>query len=101
VFHGLLVVPYSYEIIDDSLVNGEFLRPKRENKDAPQVSAAVRTWRSIIDENKARLKFYSDALEDDPSVEESLAYLRRAHAKAPPEKFISGLNTRAAPGPAA
>lgn len=67
--------------------SGLFLDPPRESSDDPHVRCYVRTWRSVIDDNTARLKFYRDALEDDPSVEDSLAYLRKVHAAALPDRF--------------
>lgn len=77
------------DIDADALDAGLFMNPHREDEGAPHVRAYVTTWRQLIDENMNRLKFVREALEDDPSVEAALEYLRRAHAAALPEHMQS------------
>ncbi|TDB88430.1 ATP-binding protein [Actinomadura sp. 7K534] len=66
---------------------GLFHDPPVRDEAQPRVQAFVRTWREIIDENRSRLEFFSDALAHDPSLPESLAYLRKAHAKSIPDSL--------------
>jgi len=46
----------------------------------PRVTAYVRRWRDVIDENKRRLDFVTSALEHDPSISEGLDYVREQYA---------------------
>jgi hypothetical protein len=46
----------------------------------------VRSWRDIIDENRRRLAFFTDAMESDPSVTESMNFLREQYAALLPER---------------
>ena len=89
------------KILDGHELTGLFLDPPKREEGQPAVRAYARTWRSLIDDNKTRLKFFRDALDDDPSVDESLEYLRRAHAAALPDALVeisveSGLPRRSA-----
>ncbi|TDD89111.1 histidine kinase [Actinomadura darangshiensis] len=69
---------------------GLFYEPPSRDEMQPKVRAFVRSWREIIDENRSRLEFFSDALEHDPSLPESLAYLRKVHSRALPEQLRQG-----------
>ncbi|MFD0904651.1 ATP-binding protein [Actinomadura sediminis] len=64
--------------------SGLFHDPPVRDETQPKVRAFVRSWRDLIDENKSRLEFFSDALAHDPSLSESLAYLKRVHAESLP-----------------
>jgi hypothetical protein len=46
----------------------------------PRVTAYVRRWREVIDENKRRLDFVTSALEHDPTISEGLDYVREQYA---------------------
>ena len=53
----------------------------------PRVTAYVRRWRDIIDENKRRLDFVTSALEHDPTISEGLDYVREKYADLLPASF--------------
>jgi len=53
----------------------------------PRVTAYVRRWRDVIDENKRRLDFVTSALEHDPTISEGLAYVREKYADLLPPSF--------------
>jgi hypothetical protein len=54
---------------------------------SPKVSAFVRSWRDIIDENTRRLSFFTEAMEQDPSLPESILALRKRYAEFLPENL--------------
>lgn len=58
---------------------GKFWEPAAE-PGQPRVTAYVRRWRDIIDENKRRLDFVTSALEHDPTISEGLDYVRDKYA---------------------
>jgi len=53
----------------------------------PQVTAYVRRWRDVIDENKRRLDFVTSALQHDPTISEGLEYVREKYADLLPPSF--------------
>lgn len=73
------------DIFKDSIETGKFWEPNSDDQNAPKVQAFVRTWRDIIDENRRRLAFFTDAMESDPSVAESMIFLRDQYAKLLPD----------------
>jgi hypothetical protein len=58
---------------------GRFMGPVSE-PGQPKVTAYVRTWRNIIDENKRRLDYITSTLQHDPSVSEGLSYVREKYS---------------------
>ncbi len=54
----------------------------------PRVTAYVRRWRDIIDENKRRLDFVTSALEHDPTIFEGLDYVRQKYADLLPSSVV-------------
>lgn len=47
----------------------------------PHVRMFIRQWADLIEENRQRLAFYSDALDHDPSAQEGLDYVRRNYTE--------------------
>lgn len=56
----------------------------------PRVTAYVRRWRDLIDENRRRLDFVTQALEHDPSISEGLGYVREQYADFLPQVLNDG-----------
>jgi hypothetical protein len=73
------------EILPDSIDTGKFWEPRPSESNSPRVRAFVRSWREVIDENRRRLAFFTDAMESDPSVTESMNFLREQYATLLPE----------------
>ena len=73
------------DILRDGLETGKFWEPNSDDPHAPKVQAFVRSWCGIIDENRRRLAFFTDAMESDPSVAESMSFLRDQYTKLLPE----------------
>ena len=46
----------------------------------PRVRSFVRRWADVIEENRHRLAFYSEALEHDPTAHEGMNYVRTHYA---------------------
>lgn len=66
-------------IEDEDFELGRFWGP-RQKPGQPRVTAYVRTWRDIIDENKRRLDFVASVLQHDPSIADGLEFVREKHA---------------------
>lgn len=62
-------------IPEDDLELGRFWGPTRK-AGQPKVTAYIRRWRDVIDENRRRLDYVPSTLEHDPSVAEGLGYIR-------------------------
>ena len=58
---------------------GKFWGPTRA-PGAPRVTAYVRRWRDVLDENRRRLDFLVSALQHDPSTAEGLGWVREHYA---------------------
>ena len=58
---------------------GKFWEPSPK-AGRPRVTAYVRRWRDLIDENRRRLDFVTRTLEHDPSISEGLGYVREQYA---------------------
>lgn len=71
-------------IIGDDIDVGLFFDPQKE-QGRPLVRAHVRRWRDVIDENKRRLEFMTNALEHDPSIADGLQYVRDEYSDLLPE----------------
>lgn len=71
-------------IKEDGSELGLFFEPQKE-QGRPLVRAYVRRWRDVIDENKRRLEFMTNALEHDPSITEGLHYVRSEYEDLLPE----------------
>lgn len=80
----LILVATDYDdLADDRILEGHqdtgrFLAPG-SRPGRPQVSAYLRRWRDIIDENKRRLDFVTAALEHDPSINAGMDYIRSGY----------------------
>ena len=70
----------------DDFELGLFFEPQKE-QGRPLVRAYVRRWRDVIDENKRRLEFMTNALEHDPSITEGLQYVRSEYEDLLPEEL--------------
>lgn len=70
----------------DDFEVGLFFDPQKE-QGRPLVRAYVRRWRDVIDENKRRLEFMTNALEHDPSITEGLQYVRTEYEDLLPEEL--------------
>lgn len=55
----------------------------------PTVRVFVRSWRTIIDQNRQRLDFVSRNLNLDPSLGEGMQYVREHYADLLPPEFVS------------
>lgn len=66
-------------ILKDDFELGKFWGPQPK-PGQPRVTAYVRRWRDILDENKRRLAFMTSALEHDPSITEGLDYVRSRYS---------------------
>lgn len=71
---------------------GLFFDPEKE-QGRPLVRAYVRRWRDVIDENKRRLEFMTNALEHDPSITEGLQYARTEYEHLLPEELRATVST--------
>lgn len=58
---------------------GKFWAPSTEGGE-PKVTAYVRRWRDIIDENRRRIDYLTSIIQHDPSISDGLSYLRDKHA---------------------
>lgn len=67
------------QIIKGHSATGLIYDPEAE-PGRPAVRIYVRRWGDVIEENKRRLEFVTDALEHDPSVSEGLQYVREEYA---------------------
>jgi Histidine kinase-, DNA gyrase B-, and HSP90-like ATPase len=76
-------------IHDDDFELGRFWGPQPK-PGQPRVTAYVRRWRDVIDENKRRLDFVTSALEHDPTISEGLDYVRQQYADLLPSS-LAGL----------
>jgi hypothetical protein len=83
---GSISSPVRRQIYSGEGDTGLFYKPEQEDADTPKVTAYVRSWRDMIDENRRRLAFFADAMEHDPSVAESIAFLREQYATLLPER---------------
>ncbi|HET8684859.1 MAG TPA: ATP-binding protein [Micromonosporaceae bacterium] len=63
----------------DDFELGKFWGPQ-PRPGQPRVTAYVRRWRDVLDENKRRLDFVTSALEHDPSITEGLDYVRARYS---------------------
>jgi hypothetical protein len=68
-------------IQDEDFELGRFWGP-RHKPGQPRVTAYVRSWRDIIDENKRRLDFVASVLQHDPTIAEGLDFVRSQAASA-------------------
>lgn len=80
----ILVVREYDEIVRNRIVSeefelGVFISPKKE-VDGPEVRAFVRRWRDVLDENRRRLDYMSQILEQNPTIVESLEYVHSKYA---------------------
>ncbi|CAM4172722.1 ATP-binding protein [Kibdelosporangium persicum] len=78
-----------HELVENRLKPGEmgcFLDPEQK-PGRPKVRAHVRRWRDLIDENKRRLEFVTQALEHDPSISEGFDHVKREYADLLPPSF--------------
>jgi hypothetical protein len=66
-------------IRDDDFELGRFWEPARK-PGQPRVTAYVRRWRDIIDENRRRLDYVTSTLQHDPTLSEGLGYVRAKYA---------------------
>lgn len=66
-------------ISEDGLELGRVWGPTQKTGQ-PKVTAYVRRWRDIIDENRRRLNYITSTLEHDPSVAEGLGYIKGKYA---------------------
>lgn len=73
--------------VGDARETGLYLTPQKE-PNRPLVRAYVRRWRDVIDENRGRLDFMTSALEHDPSITESLDYMRQEYQDLLPEALL-------------
>lgn len=55
---------------------------------APRVTAFVRRWRDVLDENKRRLDFLTSVLQHDPSTPEGLGWMREHYADVLPDDLV-------------
>jgi len=76
----------------DDFEIGLFFEPQKE-QGRPLVRAYVRRWRDVIDENKRRLEFMTNALEHDPSITEGLQYVRSEYEDLLPEELRAATAT--------
>lgn len=76
----------------DDFELGMFFEPQKE-QGRPLVRAYVRRWRDVIDENKRRLEFMTNALEHDPSITEGLQYVRSEYEDLLPEELRAATAT--------
>lgn len=54
----------------------------------PRVRTFVRRWRDIIDENKRRLEFFTQALEHDPTMSDGLEHLKEQYPQFVPTELV-------------
>ena len=73
------------EILAGEAATGKFWQPDQIEPHSPKVTAFIRSWRDLLDENRRRLSFFADAMEHDPSVSESITFLRKQYSKLLPE----------------
>ena len=70
----------------DEVVSNRFLDPNTgliqdiNHPGKPRVRSFVRRWADVIEENRHRLTFYSEALEHDPTAHEGMNYVRTHYA---------------------
>jgi hypothetical protein len=58
----------------------------------PRVTAYVRRWRDILDENKRRLDFVTSVLQHDPTISEGLSYVREQYGDLLPPTLVDTTN---------
>ncbi len=79
-------------IYDDGAELGKFWG-RRPAPGAPRVTAYVRSWREVLDENKRRLDFLTSALQHDPSTAEGLVWVRERYADVLPDNLTTPADT--------
>lgn len=83
-------------IIGEDVEVGLFFDPQKE-QGRPLVRAYVRRWRDVIDENKRRLEFMTNALEHDPSIGDGLQYVRDEYRGLLPEDLRGSASATSQP----
>jgi hypothetical protein len=71
----------------DEVEIGRFWAPASTGGE-PKVSAYVRRWRDIIDENRRRIDYLTAIIQHDPSLSDGLSYLRGKHADLLPPSLV-------------
>lgn len=74
-------------IHNDGFEVGKFWGPEPA-PGAPRVTAFVRRWRDVLDENKRRLDFLTSVLQHDPSTPEGLGWMREHYADVLPDDLV-------------
>ncbi|WP_427888642.1 ATP-binding protein [Kribbella sp. GL6] len=72
----------------DGLATGKFWAQAERPAGTPKVTAHVRRWRDLIDENRRRLEFFTSALTLDSSLGEGMAYVRGRYAELLPPQIL-------------
>lgn len=72
---------------DDSNKMG--LNQEIKDQGKPFIRTFVRRWADVIEENRQRLTFYSEALEHDPSAQEGMDYVRENYASYLPKALAT------------
>ena len=73
-------------IFSDETELGKFWGPELEPGE-PRVTAYVRRWRDVLDENRRRLDFLASTLQHDPSTAAGLSWMRERYADVLPGDF--------------
>ncbi|MGH3672897.1 MAG: hypothetical protein ACRDSH_20070 [Pseudonocardiaceae bacterium] len=71
----------------DGFEVGKFWGPE-PTPGAPRVTAFVRRWRDVLEENKRRLDFLTSVLQHDPSMAEGLGWMREHYADVLPDDLV-------------
>lgn len=79
-------------ILGDDFELGRFWAPIPK-PGQPRVTAHVRRWRDIIDENRRRLDFVTSALQHDPTISEGLDFVREKYADLLPRYFAEAADS--------
>jgi hypothetical protein len=79
-------------ILGDDFELGRFWAPT-PRAGQPRVTAYVRRWRDIIDENRRRLDFVTSALQHDPTISEGLDFVREKYADLLPRYFAEAADS--------
>ncbi|MFG1820399.1 hypothetical protein ACGFIF_42035 [Kribbella sp. NPDC049174] len=77
-----------HRIHSDGLATGKFWAQAERPAGTPKVTAHVRRWRDLIDENRRRLEFFTSALTLDSSLGEGMAYVRERYAELLPPQML-------------
>ncbi|MGI9001749.1 MAG: ATP-binding protein [Pseudonocardia sp.] len=83
-------------IDNDGAELGKFWGPK-QLQGGPRVTAYVRRWPDVLDENKRRLDFLTRVLQHNPSTAEGLGWVRENYGDAFP-KEMRGEDSQGEPG---